>query len=168
MSADAHTSVKMSFINHGQVRVLVLSFLTSNEGLNQQYNCQNSVMVEQVINYSMEHQGWLLAGRIGQQQVQHTARLVNLAMIDWLIENARWMKQSPMQYALRVLQNAASEDLDVRGSPLIEEGRTCSCQRVIYHVTDVMRCTKRLTQTFTSSPNLWSSAGLHKILVSIG
>jgi hypothetical protein len=51
--ADVHTSVKKFFINHGQVRVLVLSYQTRNEGLNLYYNCQHSVMVEQGIHYSM-------------------------------------------------------------------------------------------------------------------
>jgi len=48
-SADAHAAVKKSFINRGQVRVLVVSYLTTNEGLNLHYNCQNSIMVEQGI-----------------------------------------------------------------------------------------------------------------------
>jgi hypothetical protein len=34
-------------------------------------------------------------------------------MIDWLIENTQRMKQSPLLYALGVLQNAASEDIDL-------------------------------------------------------
>jgi len=55
MSADARASVKKSFINCRQVRVLVLSYLTNNEGLILHYNCRNSVTVEQGINYSMEH-----------------------------------------------------------------------------------------------------------------
>jgi len=113
MNADARASVKKSFINRGQVRVLVLSYLTENEGLNLHYNCQNSVMVEQGINYSMEHQAWSRVWRIGQQQMQHTTRLINLTTIDQLIGNTQWMKPSPMLYALGVLQNAASEDIDL-------------------------------------------------------
>jgi len=113
MSADARTSVKKSFINRGQVRVLVLSYLTSNEGLNLQYNCRNSVMVEQGINHSTEYHAWSRVWRIGQQRTQHTTRLVNLTMNDRLIENTQRMKQSPMLYALGVLQNAASEDIDL-------------------------------------------------------
>jgi hypothetical protein len=34
-------------------------------------------------------------------------------MNDWLIENTQRMKQSPLLYALEVLQNAASEDIDL-------------------------------------------------------
>ena len=113
MSADERASVKKSFINRGQVRVLVLSYLTSNEGLNIHYNCQNSVMVEQGINYSMEHQALSRVRRMSQQQTQRTTRLVNLSTIDRLIENTQRMKQSPMLYALGVLQNAASEDIDL-------------------------------------------------------
>jgi hypothetical protein len=92
MSADVRASVKESFINRGQVRVLVLSYLTSNEGLNLQYNCRNSVMVEQGINHSIEHQAWLRVRQIGQQQTQPTTQLVNLATIDRLIENTQRMK----------------------------------------------------------------------------
>ena len=55
MSADARASVKKSFMNHRQVSVLVLSNLTSKKGLNLQYNCRNSVMVDQGTNHSMEH-----------------------------------------------------------------------------------------------------------------
>jgi len=113
MCANARASVKKSFINRGQVRVLVLSYLTSNEGLNIHYNCQNSVMVEQGINYSMEHQALSRVRRMSQQQTQRTTRLVNLSTIDRLIENTQRMKQSPMLYALGVLQNAASEDIDL-------------------------------------------------------
>jgi len=45
--------------------------------------------------------------------MQRTTRLVNLTTINWLIENTQLMKQSPMLYALGVLQNAASEDIDL-------------------------------------------------------
>ena len=113
MSADARASVKKSFINRRQVRVLVLFYLPSNEGLNLHYNCRNSVMAEQGTNYSMEHQALWRVRRIGQQQTQRTTRLVNLTTIDRLIENTQRMKQSPMLYALGVLQNAASEDIDL-------------------------------------------------------
>jgi len=39
--------------------------------------------------------------------------LVNLTTIDRLIENTQWMKQSPMLYVLGVLQNTASEVIDL-------------------------------------------------------
>jgi hypothetical protein len=113
MSADAHASVKQSFINRGQVRVLVLSYLTSNEGSNLHHNCRNFVMVEQGINYSTEHQAWSCVRQIGQQQTQRTTQLENLTTIDWLIDNTQQTKQSPMLYALGVFQNAASEDIDL-------------------------------------------------------
>ena len=70
-------------------------------------------MVEQGINYSMEHQAWSRVRQFGQQQMQRTTRLVNLTTIDRLIENTQRMKQSPMLYALEVPQNAASEDIDL-------------------------------------------------------
>jgi len=78
LSADAHAFVKKSFINHRLVRILVLSYLTSNEDLNLHYNCLYSVMVEQGINYSKEHQAWSRVQRIGQQQTQLTTWLVYL------------------------------------------------------------------------------------------
>jgi hypothetical protein len=61
----------------------------------------------------MEHQAWPRVRRIGQQQTQRTTRLVNLTTIDRFIENTQRMKQSPMLYALGVLQNATSEDIDL-------------------------------------------------------
>jgi hypothetical protein len=61
----------------------------------------------------MEHQTWSHARRIGQQQTQCTTGLVNLTTIARLIDNTLLMKQSPMLYALGVLQNAASEDIDL-------------------------------------------------------
>jgi len=61
----------------------------------------------------MEDQTWSHVRRIGQQQTQCTTRLVNLTTIARLIDNTLRMKQSPMLYALGVLQNAASEDIDL-------------------------------------------------------
>jgi hypothetical protein len=106
-------SVKKSIINCEPVRVLGLAHLISNEGLNLHYNCRNSIMVEQGINYPMEHQAWLRVRRIGQRQTQRTTQLVNLNRIDRLIENTQQMKQSRMLYMLGVLLNAAHEDLDL-------------------------------------------------------
>jgi hypothetical protein len=113
MSADLRASVKMSVINHGQMRVLVLSYLTSDEGFNLHYNCRNSVMVEKGINHSMEHQVWSRVRQIVKQQTRRTTRLVNLTTVDWLIKNTQRMRQSPMLCALGILQNAAREDVDL-------------------------------------------------------
>jgi len=70
-------------------------------------------MVEQGINYSIEHQAWSHVQRFGQQQTQRTTRLVYLTMINRLIVNALRIKQSAMPYALGVLQNPASENLNL-------------------------------------------------------
>ena len=102
------------------MRVLVLSYLTSNEALNLYYNCRNSIMVEHGTQYSMEHQAWSCVWRIGQLQTQHTTRLVNHTMIHLLIENSLRMKQSPMQYALGVYQKAPSEAIDLDADPLYD------------------------------------------------
>jgi len=56
LRAIVRTTVKKFYIDCEQARVLVLSYLASNKGLNLYYNCQNSVMVEQDINDSMEQQ----------------------------------------------------------------------------------------------------------------
>jgi len=70
-------------------------------------------MVEQGIKDPMEHQAWSHVRQMGQQQTQRTAQLVKLATINRLIENTQRMKQSPLLYALGVLQNAAHEDIDL-------------------------------------------------------
>jgi hypothetical protein len=70
-------------------------------------------MVERGINYSMEHQAWSHIQLIVQQQTQCTTRLVNVATIDQWIDNSQRMKKSSMLYVLRVLQNTASEDIDL-------------------------------------------------------
>jgi len=72
MSTDAHASVKKSFINRGQVRVLVLTYLTRNEGLDLHYNCRNSVMVKQGMNYATIHQSWSRVRPYGVAQPQVT------------------------------------------------------------------------------------------------
>jgi hypothetical protein len=61
----------------------------------------------------MEQQAWSRVRRIGQQQTLRTTRLVNLTTIDPLIDNTQRMKQLPMLYALEVLQNAASEHIEL-------------------------------------------------------
>jgi len=91
MSANVRASLKKSFINHRQLKVLVLSYLTSNGSLNLHYNCGNSIMVEQGTNYSMKHQAWLRVRQIGQQNTQRTTGLVNLAPIARLIVNTQRM-----------------------------------------------------------------------------
>jgi hypothetical protein len=103
ITATACASVKKSFINCGQERVHVLSYLASNGNLNLHCNCQNSVMVKQCINYWMEHQAWSGVRQIGQQQTQHTTWLVNLTMIYQLIKHTLQLQQSPMPYTLWVL-----------------------------------------------------------------
>jgi len=80
---------------------------------------RNSVMVEQHINYSIEHQAWSRIRQINQQQTQRTTRLVNLTRIDQLIENTQ-LNPSPMLYSLRVLHNARSEDINVDADQLYD------------------------------------------------
>ncbi|KAF8536360.1 P-loop containing nucleoside triphosphate hydrolase protein [Trichophaea hybrida] len=82
MGADACTSITEKFIQKDGVRVLVLLYMTSNEGLNIYYNCWNSILLEQGVNYAMEHQAWSRVRRIGQKYTQYTYRLVNMATID--------------------------------------------------------------------------------------
>jgi len=61
----------------------------------------------------MNHEAWLHVWGIGQQKTQCTTWSVDLTTIDWLIEKILRMKQSPMLYVLEVIQNAASEDIDL-------------------------------------------------------
>ncbi|KAF8538320.1 hypothetical protein BDD12DRAFT_885405 [Trichophaea hybrida] len=82
MGADVGTSIKEKFIQKDGVRVLVLSYMTSNEGLNLHYNCQNSIMLEQGVNYAMEYQAWSRVRQIGQKYTLYTHRLVNMTTID--------------------------------------------------------------------------------------
>jgi hypothetical protein len=100
MSADLDESVKKSSINRVQGRVLVLSYPTSNKGPNLHYNCRKSVIVEQGINYSVEHPACSHIRRIGQPQTQRTARLVNLTTINQLNENTQQMKQHQCNMSL--------------------------------------------------------------------
>ena len=110
MSTKTRSSIKQAFNGPGEVEILVLSYLTSNEGLNLHPQCRNSVMIEQGHNYAMEHQAWSRVRRIGQKNTQFTNRLVNLDTIDLFIENAQRMKQSPMLYAFGILTDANLED----------------------------------------------------------
>jgi len=87
MIADACAYVKKPFINHWQLPVHVVSYLTRITDMNLHNNCRNSVMVEQGLNIEMHHQAWLYVRRIGQQRTQCTPHLVYLTMIDLLIEN---------------------------------------------------------------------------------
>ena len=50
--------------------------------------------------------------------MQPRTQLVNLAINDRLIENTQRMKQSPLLYALGVLQNAASENIDLNADQI--------------------------------------------------
>ena len=109
MSTKTRSSIKKSFNEPGGVEVLILSYLTSNEGLNLHPQCRNSVMIEQGHNYAMEHQAWSRVRRIGQNHPQFTTRLINLDTIDLLIEDAQRRKQSPMLYAFGILADADSE-----------------------------------------------------------
>ncbi|KAF8537189.1 hypothetical protein BDD12DRAFT_807160 [Trichophaea hybrida] len=93
MAADAHASIKEKFIQKDAVQVLVLSYMTSNQGPHLHYICQKSIMLEQGVNYAMEHQAWLCVRWIGQKYTQYTLRLVNMATIDRLIEAAMTLKQ---------------------------------------------------------------------------
>ena len=120
MGADARGSVKKSFINGGQVRVLVLSYLKSNQGLNLHYSCRNSIIVERGIDCSMEHHEWSRVRRIGQHRTQRKTRLMSVATIDRSIEISHRIKQSPMLYALGVLQNTACKDIDLNADQVYD------------------------------------------------
>lgn len=50
-----------------------------------------------------EHQVWSRVRRIGQNEEQHTQRLINLETIDLLIEEAQRQRESPMLYAYGIM-----------------------------------------------------------------
>lgn len=107
---NARESIKEEFTTPtGSVEILVLSYLVSNEGLNLHPCCHHSVMVEQGLSYSMEHQAWSRVRRIGQNHKQFTERLVNLDTIDLLIEEAQRLKQSPMLHAFGVMVDCGAD-----------------------------------------------------------
>jgi hypothetical protein len=87
------------FTKQGGTQVLVLSYLTGNEGLNLHESCYTCIMLEQGANHASEHQAWCRIRRIGQTQVQKTYRLVNMDTVDRAIELAQRNKQTPMLYA---------------------------------------------------------------------
>ena len=110
LGMNARESIKVEFTTPvGSVEILVLSYLVSNEGLNLHPCCHRSVMVEQGLNYSMEHQAWSRVRRIGQIHKQFTERLVNLDTIDLLIEEAQRLKQSPMLHAFGVMMDCGAD-----------------------------------------------------------
>ena len=107
---SARESIKVEFTTPtGSVEILVLSYLVSNEGLNLHPCCHHSVMVEQGINYSMEHQAWSRVRRIGLCHKQVTERLMNFDTIDLLIEEAQRLKQSPMLHAFGVMVDCGAD-----------------------------------------------------------
>ena len=106
----ARESIKVEFTTPaGSMEILVLSYLVSNEGLNLHPCCHHSVMVEQGANYSMEHQAWGRVRRIGQSHKQVTERLVTFDTIDLLIEEAQYLKQSPMLHAFGVMVDCGAD-----------------------------------------------------------
>ncbi|KAF8541877.1 hypothetical protein BDD12DRAFT_877597 [Trichophaea hybrida] len=109
MGTDARASIEQKFIQQDGVRVLVLSYMTGNEGLNPHYNCWNSIMLEQGVNYAMDHQAWSRVRRIGQVYTRYTHRLVNMATIDRLIEVAMRLKQQLVLYAFGVISKAGTD-----------------------------------------------------------
>jgi hypothetical protein len=90
---------------NGELNVLVLSYITSNEGLNLHPQCHHNIMVEQGVNYAQEHQAWSRVRRIGQTKLQITERLVNLETVDAMIERSQRERQNPMLHALGIMDN---------------------------------------------------------------
>jgi hypothetical protein len=99
------------------ISVLVLSYQTSNEGLNLHRACWQSIMLEQGRTYSQEVQAWSRVRRIGQRQVQETTRLVNSETIDMQLESGIILKQDAANMALGIIRNAKeSMSNDAAGS----------------------------------------------------
>ena len=96
----------------GNIDVLVLSYLTSNKGLNLHPVCCDNIMLEQGINYAQEHQAWSRVRRIGQKLAQRTERFVNLETIDSMIETSQRERQNPMLHALGIMENIPDKSIE--------------------------------------------------------
>lgn len=113
LSLKRRDEIKTKFNTGPEINVLVLSYLCSNEGINLHYKCSNSIMVEQGLSHSSEHQAWSRVRRIGQKKEQHTERLVNVQTVDMVIEQAQRTRQSPMLYAYGIMEQFdATADTD--------------------------------------------------------
>ncbi|KAF8544229.1 hypothetical protein BDD12DRAFT_873295 [Trichophaea hybrida] len=95
MQADTRASIKEKFIKKDDVLDLVLSYITNNKGLNLHNTCQNSIMLQQGVNYAAEH--------------EFTHHLVTMAMIDRLIEAVMSLKQQPVHYSFGVIPKASAD-----------------------------------------------------------
>lgn len=110
LSGGSRERIKHEFNTSDNISVLVLSYLCSNEGINLHYQCWNTIMIEQGQSYSSEHQAWSRVRRIGQKNVQHTERLININTVDIIIEKAQRDRQSPMLYAYGIMEKAGNVD----------------------------------------------------------
>ena len=105
--------LRKQFIDpQGSLDVLILSYLTSNEGLNLHPQCCHNIMLEQGISYAQEHQAWSRVRRIGQKQIQKTERVVNLETIDSMIERSQRERQNPMLHALGIMDNIPDKTVE--------------------------------------------------------
>lgn len=104
LSQKSRDRLKEAFNRGDDLKVLVLSYITSNEGLNLHHRCHHNIMVEQGISYASEHQAWSRVRRIGQQFRQETTRLVNLETIDITIEQAQRERHNPMLHAFGIME----------------------------------------------------------------
>ncbi|KAF8537267.1 hypothetical protein BDD12DRAFT_888148 [Trichophaea hybrida] len=109
MGAYARASIQDMFSQQDGVWILVLSYMTSNMHLHLHHNCQNSIMLEQGVNYAMEHQPWSCVLRICQKYNQYTHRLVNMATIDQLSKVAMRLTQQLVLYVFGVISKASAD-----------------------------------------------------------
>ena len=109
MRLGDRTQAVRLFNQPGKIEVLVLSLVTSTEGLNLHPQCSRNIFMEQGVNHSSEYQAWSRVRRIGQRDVQSTTRIVNMETIDKTIERAQLLKQTPMLYAFGALDKLQAE-----------------------------------------------------------
>lgn len=86
----------------------MLSYLTSNEGLNLHPRCYTSIHVEQGTSHSSEHQAWSRVRRIGQGHEQEAVRIINTDTIDRQIEHSQCTKVNPLMEAMGAVKRAGN------------------------------------------------------------
>ena len=62
LDTKTRDKLKQEFNRPGGVNVLVLSYISSSEGLNLHHQSHHTILVDQGKDYAMEHQAWSRVG----------------------------------------------------------------------------------------------------------
>lgn len=93
-------------VKNGNLQVLCLSYLTSNEGLYLHKDCWKLYTVEKGRTYAIEVQAWSRVRQIGQKKRQKAIWLINPDSTDSFQEAAIRDRQNAANIALGVIANA--------------------------------------------------------------